>query len=289
MKIAVLSDIHGNLPALRATADHIEQWQPDMVVVAGDTVNRGPHSLACWQVIQAKTAHGWLPLKGNHEEYVLAHGRADDPQSGSHFEVSNVSRWTYRQLNGAVNGLASLPDSHSLETPGGEVRICHASMSHNRDGIYAEADDARISAQIAPAPAVFVTAHTHKPFTRQVNGTLVVNAGSVGTPADGDGRASYAQLVWQHCQWQAKIMRVSYDMVQADQDYHTTGLLTQAGPMAWLAYYEWQLAVYLFPQWMADYWPLVEAGKMDVATAVRHYLNQLGLPITNSAAKEGAI
>jgi len=278
MKIAVLSDVHGNLPALRAVIDHNEQWQPDTVIVAGDTVNRGPHSLACWQLLQRQADAGWVLLKGNHEEYVLAHGRDDDPKAGPHFEISTISRWTHGQLNGAVAALAGLAGSHSIAASGGEVRICHASMHHNRDGIYKEADDAHISKQIAPPPAVFVTAHTHKPFTRQVNGTLVVNAGSAGTPADGDGRASYAQIVWQHGRWQADIVRVSYDMDQTAQDYHDTGLLTQAGPMAWVAFYEWQKAVYLYPGWMRDYWPLVEAGEMAVDTAVRHYLDALGLP-----------
>ncbi|MCL4263372.1 MAG: metallophosphoesterase family protein [Anaerolineae bacterium] len=276
MRIAVLSDIHGNLPALQAVTEHMERWQPNAIVVAGDTVNRGPLSRACWQFVQEQC---WQVLKGNHEEYVLAHGRDDDPQSGPHFAVSSVSRWTYGQLNGAVAALAALPDSHHLATPGGKVRICHASMTHNRDGIYAEADDAHISTQIAPPPTVFVTAHTHKPFTRQVNGTLVVNAGSVGTPADEDSRASYAQIGWRHGRWQADIIRVSYDTTQATQDYLTTGLLAEAGPMAWLAFYEWQLAVYLYPDWMRDYWPLVTAGEMTVDTAVRHYLDALGLPI----------
>lgn len=264
---------------MRAVIGQLEQWQPDMIIVAGDTVNRGPHSLACWQLVQRQADAGWVLLKGNHEEYVLAHGRDDDPKAGPHFEISTVSRWTHGQLNGAVTALAELPDSHSLASPGGEVRICHASMHHNRDGIYAEADDTHISAQIAPPPAVFVTAHTHKPFTRQVNGTLVVNAGSVGTPADGDGRASYAQMVWQHGRWQAHIARVPYDTDQAAQDYRDTGMLTKAGPLAWVGFYEWQKAIYLYPGWMRDYWPLVEAGEMAVDTAVRHYLDALGLPV----------
>jgi predicted phosphodiesterase len=264
---------------LQAAVEHVEKWQPEAVIVAGDIVNRGPHSFACWQLLQGKAGRGWQLIKGNHEEYVLAHGRADDPQSGPHFDVSSVSRWTYARFNGAVQALAALPDNHSLFGTGGEVRICHASMHHNRDGIYASTDDDQISAQIAPPPAVFVTAHTHKPFVRQVNGTLVVNAGSVGTPADGDQRASYAQVVWRHGRWQAHISRIPYDTALAAQDYHATGLLAEAGMMAWLVYYEWRLAKYLFPEWMANFWPLVEAGKMDVAAAVRQYLAQLGLSL----------
>jgi hypothetical protein len=108
---------------------------------------------------------------------------------------------------------------------------------------------------------------------------LVVNAGSVGTPADGDGRASYGQLVWQHGRWQAQIQRVFYDYERTQQDYFQSDILNEAGPITWLTYYEWQLACYLFPQWMARCWPLVLAGEVDVLTAVTDYLQQVGLPI----------
>jgi hypothetical protein len=126
---------------------------------------------------------------------------------------------------------------------------------------------------------VFVTAHTHRPFTRQVNGTLVVNAGSVGTPADGDGRASYAQVAWQDGRWQAYIARVPYAFEQTRQAYLVSGILTEAGPIAWLLYYEWRLARYFYPHWMARYWQAVLAGEIGAETAVRHYLHQSGLPV----------
>ncbi len=73
VKIAVLSDIHGNLPALEAVTEHLAAWRPDRVVVNGDTVNRGPFSLATWQFVQAQLA--WQLLKGIHEEYVIGHGK----------------------------------------------------------------------------------------------------------------------------------------------------------------------------------------------------------------------
>ncbi len=52
MKIAVLSDIHGNLPALEAVTADIDTWQPEMIIVDGDIVNGGPCSRACWQFVQ---------------------------------------------------------------------------------------------------------------------------------------------------------------------------------------------------------------------------------------------
>ena len=281
MKIAILSDIHGNLPALQATISHLERWQPDQVVVAGDIVNRGPNSLACWALVEEKSLlENWYLIRGNHEEYVINWSHKllhdDDP----HKELAKVSGWTYHQLNGEVASLAALPEGCSLHVANGEeLRVRHASMHHNRDGLYPEGDDETIYAQISPAPALFATAHTHLPFVRQVNGTLVVNSGSVGTPADGDGRASYAQVTYSQGKWQAAIQRVDYDVEQARQDYYDMGILAQAGPMAWLVFYEWQFAVYLFPQWMKTYWPQVLAGDLEAETAVVTALEQMGVPV----------
>ena len=66
MKIALLSDIHGNLPALHAVSEHLETWQPDQVIINGDIINRGPCSLETWQFVQQKAQENdWILLKGN--------------------------------------------------------------------------------------------------------------------------------------------------------------------------------------------------------------------------------
>lgn len=281
MKIAILSDIHGNLPALQAVSQQIEQWQADLVVVAGDVVNRGPRSLACWQFVQQqRQQHGWHLFRGNHEEYVMEHQRRQTLPTGPEGELARLSHHTYRQFNEDMTPLQQLTDGWSLTDPNGrELRVRHGSMHHNRDGLYPETSDEAIAHKIAPAPAVFVSAHTHKPFTRTVQETLVVNTGSVGTPADGDGRASYAQLVWQHGRWQAAIQRVPYDSEQTRQDYFTYHILEEGGPLSWLLFYEWELANYVFPIWSGRYWPAVLAQEIEMETAVRQYLDELGLPI----------
>ena len=72
MKIAVLSGIHGNFPALMAVTENIQGWQPDQVFVAGGIVNRGPRSEDCPLFIAKKQKnHGWQVIRGNHEEYVI--------------------------------------------------------------------------------------------------------------------------------------------------------------------------------------------------------------------------
>jgi len=60
MKIAILSDIHGNLPALQTVADHLEAWQPNYIFVNGDVVNRGPNPAACLRFVEQKQRdNGW--------------------------------------------------------------------------------------------------------------------------------------------------------------------------------------------------------------------------------------
>jgi predicted phosphodiesterase len=264
MKIAILSDVHGNWPALHAVTMHVKAWQPDHVVVAGDSVNRGPSSRDCWNLLLAwQRSAGWQVMMGNHEVYVLNHTHA-------------MSRWTWQQMNIQASSLATLPETVDLTGPdGSELRVRHASMRGHQDGIFPHSPVAEVRVQIAPAPAVFCTAHVHVPYTRQVDDTLVVNAGSVGSPCDGDTRASYAQVVWRGGRWQARIVRLAYDVAQTDRDFRTSGFLEQAGPLARLVYREWRTARSLVVPWRRQYEPQVAAGVIDEETAVAQFLAQL--------------
>ena len=96
MKLAVLSDIHGNWPALAATAADIDAWRPDVVLVTGDVVNDGPRNPACWDyVAQRRQRDGWLILRGNHEEYVAEWRDPAMPRQGPAYDLIRLSRWTY--------------------------------------------------------------------------------------------------------------------------------------------------------------------------------------------------
>ncbi len=282
MKIAILSDIHGNLPALEAVAEHLTAWQPDHVVVNGDTVNRGPSSLAAWQLVRAQP--NWQTLKGNHEEYVIAHGNGNgETRNGRLFAINYLSYWTYLQHGGQVNELAQLADEFSLFAPAGsELRLRHASMKNNRDGIWTDSADEAVRTQIEPLPAVFATAHTHWTFVRSIEHTVVVNSGSVGTPADGDIRASYAQIKWQRGKWTAQIVRLPYDRERSQRDYIESGFLAEAGPVSWLIFHEWWGASDLVPDWMRRYSQAVSAGEIELETAVARYLSELGLWVPQS-------
>jgi putative phosphoesterase len=276
MKIAVLSDIHGNLPALEAVVAHIEKWRPDRVFVAGDIINRGPRSLECLQlVLEKQEQQGWHIIRGNHEDYVLKQARLEHRKDSPQHDLDQFVLYTYRQVQSQLPLLARLPEIHSESALDyGEIRMVHASMRHNREGIYPETSASELRQMIAPAPDVFITGHTHRALTRYLDGTLVVNVGSVGLPFDGDQRTGYAQLVWGSDHWQADLIRLDYDIKRAERDFYQTGFLEEAGPLARLILVELQRALSQLYQWYSRYYPTVLEGKLTVSEATDLFLSQ---------------
>ena len=275
MKLAVLADIHANLPALHAVLDHLDAWQPDAVVVAGDIVNRGPRPLECLCFVQEKErSEGWLTVLGNHEEYVIAQSRPDAPRAGPAFDIFQSSYWTYQQLGCNVIPLEAMPFRQTVPVEDGtEVRIVHASARGTRDGIFPETPDEVLTKQIGrPHVPLFCVGHTHWPLVRQLDGTLVVNVGAVGMPFDSDRRASYGQLTWRHGQWQAEIVRLPYDWLRAERDYVDTGFLDGGGPFARLMLVELQRAQSQLYGWTNTYEQAVLAGELSVQESVDRYL-----------------
>ena len=214
---------------------------------------------------------GWQLVRGNHEEFVVGCAAANSPRTGPPYEVIRFAHWAYCQLGNQATSLAGLPDRFCWLAPdGSELRVTHASMQSNRDGIFPRTEDEALRQQIAPAPAVFATAHTHVPLIRQLDNTLVVNTGSVGSPFDEDRRAAYGQVTWsQAAGWQAKIVRLEYDWQQLERDYVETGFLAEAGPMAQLMLVEQRKSRGLIYRWLTRYQEAVLAGKLAMEESIR--------------------
>lgn len=275
MKLAVLSDVHSNWVALQAVSEHLEGWQPDQVVVAGDLVNRGPRPLECLRYVQEmERTRGWLTVVGNHEQYVMDNARPDLPMSGGAFEIRRSSYWTYCQLKRDIAPLQAMPFACRLHAPdGGEIRLTHASMLGTRAGVYWYTSDATLRKLAGtPPPALFCVGHTHLPLVRQVGQTLVVNAGSAGLPFDGDTRLSYAQLTWHREAWEAKIVRLDYDRAQAEHDFTDSGFLDEGGPLARLILIELRTGRSQLFQWSARYDQAVRTGEISLEESVQQFL-----------------
>lgn len=304
MKLALLADVHANLPAFQAVLEDLAHWQPDRVVFLGDVLNRGARPEACWALLQDKVrTGGWAVLRGNHEEYVASRERTPLEPDSPAFAIAASSWWTYQRLGLKAAVLDALPFSLSLEDPaGGELRLAHASMLGTRAGIYPEIDDEKMRARLGPPGAVlFAAGHTHRPLVRRLDApprqadpagheagpgalrlasadaTLVVNTGAVGMPFDGDPRAAYARCLWRHGRWEAEIQRLPYDRQETEADFERTGFMANGGPLVPLMLHELRLARPLIGTWAQRYEADCLAGRITVEAAVRRYMDELGL------------
>ena len=279
MKVAVLSDIHGNLPALKAVVADIDRWQPEYVVVAGDIVNRGPSSDECLKfVLQRRDERGWHLLRGNHEDFVLECADPDRPRSGPAYEMTRFAHFALAQINGQVDELTALPDMYEISAPDGQVlRVVHASMRSNREGIYPMTSDEQLRQLIEPAPAVFVTGHTHRALVRQIDDAIVVNIGSVGSSFDGDQRAAYGRFRWTGGCWETEVVRVEYDYASTEADYVSSGFLEHGGPLAQLILVEFRKARGLIFRWADRYEGKIISGDISVEQSIRELLSEADL------------
>lgn len=274
MKIAIFSDVQGNLPAMEEVVSRILAWNPDMVIMDGDLVNRGPSSLACLERFDAlRRTEGWLPVKGNHEAWVLRCAR-EAPRDALEAEMRRFADWTYHQVRPRLSALEGWPD-HLCFNGGDDtswVHVTHGTMASNRQGITASVSDDDVRAVMPDDVALFVTAHTHRPLQRVVDGTPILNVGSVGSPFDGDPRGSYALLELRSTGWHWEIVRFDYDRVQAERDFHDHGFIEEGGPLARILFEEWRRARLLMPAWRRDFEPAVLAGERPLQAAVDAFL-----------------
>lgn len=286
MKIAVIADTHANIIALQAVAADIDRWRPDTVVVLGDLVNRGPRPAECLAFVQEKARRAdWRLVRGNHEDYVITHAEPGAPRSGPAFYVHKASYWTYMKLGQDVMPLRSMPVCQRLMDPvGKEVVFYHGSVLGMRDGVYPETDDEELRRKTglaqrpsdAPALAVFCVGHTHRSVVRTLDETLVVNAGSAGLPFDLDTRAAYARLTWQAGRWQAKVIRVRYDLRAAEADYYQTGYLEEGGPLVQLVLRELMTARSHLYTWALNYQDAALHGHISMEESVQRHFAAYG-------------
>ncbi len=277
MKLAVLSDIHGNLAALEAVLEDLTQWGPDRVVVNGDLVSRGPLSAACLTLLQQAVPQAYL-LAGNHEEYVLANrGPTLDPKTPQ-FELTRFAYWSAQQLGPQrLQQIAQWPhhlDLNDLE--GGSVHITHGSRLGHRTGIGATTPAAELPARIGDPRDLFIVSHTHKPLIWAFHRTLIVNVGSVGSPMDSDQRASYGRFTFQGGHWRAEIRRVRFDRTRTQRDFWESGFIEAGGLFARLILAEFLHTRGLVGHWMHRYHDPVMAGEIGLAESIRHHLHEKG-------------
>lgn len=272
VKIAVISDVHGNVPALAAVLEDIEAWGADELIVNGDLINRGPDSLGVYRLLQSFNGD-FVGVQGNHEAYVLR--CADKPRElpGPKYDLKRFAYWTVDQMGGELEAIRGWPD-HLDQTIAGEatLHITHGSRLGNRAGILPHTEGDELAQKLGDRRDLFIASHTHKPFVRHSQETLLVNTGSVGSPFDRDERAGYGRLHYDERGWRAEIRRVAYDRQAAERAFSESGFLDQAGPLARIMLTEFHQSRGHMGPWMRRYHDEVLEGRIAIDRAVEHYL-----------------
>ncbi|MFX0030563.1 MAG: metallophosphoesterase family protein [Candidatus Hermodarchaeota archaeon] len=236
MKIAVLADIHGNLPALNAVLAEIENDSVDQILVAGDFLG-GPYPLEVLKKLNALKA---LIIRGNSDEYVLK--IRSNPSDSNWYTSKQFSPtyWVYKRLNQHwLSYIASLPKQRVISLPGtDDILMIHSlylpMLPTDSSGIlitdkYNELIDEYTK---TIEQSVFIFAHNHVPWNQKINNCLALNPGSTGCPLNGKIGAQYAVMEWEKDHWEADIRTISYCIDDINEAYVKSGYLKEGGPLA---------------------------------------------------------
>lgn len=227
MRVALLSDIHGNLVALDAVlADLAQQGPFDHLVVAGDLAWAGPWPA---EVVDRVRGMNVAVIQGNTDAY-LGRSPDDPPEDKSDAHFAQLLAWYTQQLGpDRVAYLLNLPFSHRVSpAPGHDLLVVHANPKDEEQHISPEMSDADLDELLGPAEAcdweVLAFGHLHIPYTRQWRGRLLVDVSGAGLPMDGDHRAAYTILTWDDQDWQVEQRRVPYQVPLVVHQMQTGGM-----------------------------------------------------------------
>jgi putative phosphoesterase len=213
MKIALIGDIHANLPALEAALAHAREQGIKRVWNVGDIVGYGPFPDEVVQLLRKD--ENIVSILGNYDRKVLRFKKkqekwekSKDPDKYLAFE------WAYEHLSKKNRKyLRFLSREIKMKLRGHRILLTHGSPASDEELLFPDTPDERLRelAQMTKADIV-VVGHSHYPFARQVDDVWFINTGSVGRPDDGDPRACYAVLRFQGDEMQVQHHRVEYDV-----------------------------------------------------------------------------
>lgn len=179
MKIALLSDIHGNHVALETVLDDIEKQQPDQLICLGDVATIGPEPK---QVLATLQTLDCVFIQGNHDAAVLNPQEADD--YNIHPALHDNLNWVASQMEPhETSFLESFQFSYEIDLGMDKALLCfHASPQTNTDNILATTPVTILDDLFKNTTAdLMAGGHTHMQMLRKFHGRLLINPGSVGT------------------------------------------------------------------------------------------------------------
>lgn len=264
MKIAVITDVHGNLRALEAVLAHVAQQGVDQTVVAGDTVNILPQSKACWDLVRSL---GCPILKGNHELYIYTY---DTPEADPAWleERFQGLAWIRSQFSTAdLRAMQQLPLTYELP----DLLVTHASPRSVFDSVNETTPTEKLSEMFAPAGFI-VRGHNHSWLERRWQGRTLVTVASCGLPLQGRLEAQYAMLTKKE-RWHYEKQFVPYDRdaALASLDAHYMEMM---GPLGYIFKRELATGKSLLLPFLFESLEAIDRGEVSLKAAVERFLSQ---------------
>lgn len=225
-RVAVVTDVHGNLPALQAALTRIDEIGIERIYCGGDLVGYGPHPNEVVTLIaelEIPTIYGNYDYAIARDEedcrcaYVTKHDRALGQLSVD---------WTLEHTDQASKDwMRELPFDLRFEIGDVGVHLVHGSPRKVNEYLFEDKPD-RLYERLAAAETdrALVFGHTHQPWVREHGGVLFINCGSVGKPKDGDPRGAFAVLESVQGELEASIERVAYDADAVAEEVAAVGL-----------------------------------------------------------------
>ncbi len=250
-RLAILSDIHGNLPALEAVLRDLSQFNVERVIVAGDVINWGPFSAP---VMERVTREGWAVIRGNNEFYLLDY---DTPRAPAEWAEYALLPWLRRQLDAQWgNVVAAWPDALSLRFPDAPpLRVVHGSPRSPWEPLYPISTMDEIETMLAGIEeTTLVAAHTHLAMDRRVGRWHLLNPGAVGVPLDGTFCARYMLLEGSAAGWHPTFRSVTFDYEPLYREFERQRFVEECGVSGRLVIEEFRTArlqVHPFNDWRA--------------------------------------
>ena len=227
MRVALIGDVHGNLPALEAVLQHAHGQRIEAIWNVGDFVGYGASPN---RVIERLRQEHAVSIVGNYDRKVLRFRKKSKTwRKKKESQKFLAFQWACHALDQEnCQYLGSLPQERVLQIEGRRVLLTHGSPASEKEHLTPDTPEERLRALASTVEAsLVICGHSHRPFSREVDGVRFINTGSVGRPDDGDPRACYAVLeigTGSTSDLRVHHHRLAYDVETAAADIRRHGL-----------------------------------------------------------------
>jgi len=215
MRVAIVSDIHGNIEGLDACLEDLRtQGGADHIVAAGDLCMDGPKPR---KVLKRLQEVGAVCVRGNTDRVIAL---------GGHRLESAAIDWQRDQIGPKwASWLGALPPHILFGDAGNELMIMHANPKNDDEHVWPDAGRDQLERLFGDESVrAFAFGHLHLPYVRIWDGRLLTCVASAGLPKDGDPRVHYAILTSRDGGWEVKSRRVTFDIEKLARQLRKSGM-----------------------------------------------------------------